>query len=102
MIEQGPTEQNIIKQAIRAGLPIPKKIAEAQELDFGLQFYLNAFYELESERVVGLDLGPIPRHAILNYARELGCDEEEFDDLYFFVRHLDVTFLKHRAKKNKS
>ncbi len=99
MIEQGPTEQTIIKQAIRQGLPIPKKIAEAPELDFGLQFYLHAFYELESERPVGIDIGPIPRSAVKDYALELEMDADEFDDLYFHIRALDVTFLKHRAKK---
>lgn len=84
-------------------MPIPNKIANAPELEFGLQFYAAAFHDLDSERVVGIDLGPIPRSAIMNYARELEMDMVEFDDLYHHVRAMDVFFLKWRAKqKDKS
>jgi hypothetical protein len=46
------------------GLPLPGKIANAPDLEFGLEIFLAAFHDLESERVVGMDIGPIPRSAI--------------------------------------
>lgn len=83
------------------GMPIPKKIANAPELWPGLAFYLNAFHVLESERVVGLELGPIPRSAIMEYGHELDMDDEGMDDLYYHVRSLDIFFMKWQAKKGK-
>lgn len=71
-------------------------------MEFGLEIFLAAFHDLESERVVGMEIGPIPRSAILNYARELNMNDEGFEDLYHHVRALDIFFLKWRAKKNKT
>lgn len=83
------------------GQPLPAKIANAPELELGLHFYMLAFNDLESERPVGMDVGPIPRSAMRDYAIELDLTDEEFDDLYHHVRALDIAYLKHRAKKNK-
>jgi len=84
------------------GLPLPGKIANAPDLEFGLEIFLAAFHDLESERVVGMDIGPIPRSAIRDYAIELDMDSDGFEDLYHHVRALDIFFLKWRAKKNKT
>lgn len=80
-------------------MPIPAKIANAPELLPGLEIYMAAFHDLESERIQGIDLGPIPRSAIVSYARELDMGEEDFEDLYHHVRSLDIFFLKWQAKK---
>ncbi len=92
----------MIRQCMATGKPLPKKIQNAPELEPGLWFYMQAFLELESERHIGLDIGPIPRNAIRDYAIELELTDEEFDDLYYHVRALDIAFLKFRAKKRKA
>jgi hypothetical protein len=98
-LEQGPVERTIIESCMREGLPLPQRIENAPELAPGLEFYLAAFYELESSRPMGLDVGPIPWTALQDYALSLGLDDEEQDDLKHHVRALDVAYLKHRAKK---
>jgi len=49
-----------------------------------------------------MEIGPIPRSAIRDFAVELDMDEEGFEELYHHVRALDIFFLKWRAEKNKS
>jgi hypothetical protein len=44
LLELGPHEQAIAKQAMRAGQPLPDRIANAPELEVGLQLYLQAFF----------------------------------------------------------
>ena len=48
----GKLEQQIAKQAVQAGREIPDKIANAPQLELGLDLYLSAFFDLESDRQV--------------------------------------------------
>ena len=50
MLEQGPHEVMIAQQSVRMGQPLPARIANAPELMLGLQVYLQAFFDLDSER----------------------------------------------------
>lgn len=93
-------EKDIAKQAIRSGQPLPERIANAPSLRFGLNFYLQAFFDLDSERSQGLGLGRIPWLAIQEYARFYECDEEQTDCLIYFIRAMDSAHLKNvEAKK---
>jgi hypothetical protein len=90
MLELGPTEQNIAKQAIRAGEPIPERIANAPQLSLGSIFYLQAFFDLDSERPQGYSTpGRIPWSAIVGYGEYHGLTPEEIDVLVHYVRALD-------------
>lgn len=101
MFEMGPHEQAIAKQAMRAGNPLPDRIANAPELISGLQLYLQAFYDLDSERSHAAGLTAIPWTSISNYAKAFELDEEQTEDLFFFVRKLDSEHLKRLAEKQK-
>lgn len=48
-----------------------------------------------------MNLGPIPRRAIADYADEYDFGDEMKDDLIFVVRKLDNDYLAREAKKNK-
>jgi len=98
-LELGPIEQNIAKQAMRAGLPIPERIANAPELKEGLQLYLQAFFDLDSERSHALAPTAIPFTSVATYARAFSFDEEQTEDLLFFIRRMDTEHLKRLAKK---
>lgn len=87
---------------MRDGLPLPKKLANAPELEPGLQFYLGAFYDLDSCRQAGFDIGPIPITAIMLYGQLVGCEGEDYDDLINHVRALDGVYMEHMRKKQKS
>jgi len=99
LLELGPHEQSIAKQAMRAGQPLPDRIANAPELQLGLQLYLQAFFDLDSERSHGQGLTSIPWTSIASYAIAFEFDNDQTEDLYFFVRRLDSEHLKKLAAK---
>lgn len=94
----GEVEETIARRAIQAGQPIPDRIANAPELAIGLRFYLECFFDLDSER----DEGPIPWSRIVGFAQYHELNWEETDDLIYFVRRLDTVISKHRIDKIKS
>jgi len=92
-------EQNIIKQSLRSGQPIPERIANAPELQLGLVFYLQAFFDLDSERSVGgYGLGRIPWLAIKQYAEFYVLDEDQIECLIYYIRAMDTAHLKRLDK----
>ena len=87
--------------AAREGLPIPSRIANPPELLPGLDVYLKAFFDLDSERQIGETLQQIPWSKIQEYADRYGFDDEGRDDLLFFVRKQDTFHLDRlRAKRS--
>jgi hypothetical protein len=101
-LEQGPFEENIIKACIRDRLPFPNKIQNAPQLKLGLELYYSAFGDLNSCRQMGYGEGPIPWNAINEYAVLNDFSDEQSEDLVYFVRELDVAYLKHRSDKSNS
>jgi len=90
-------EQNIIDQCLRFNEPIPERIANKPELLKGLNVYLQAFLDLDSDRLNEV----ISWSSIITYAGYYGFDFEQTEDLIFFVREMDTAYLKHMNKKNK-
>lgn len=99
MLELGNIEQNIAKQAIRAGQPIPERIENAPSLRLGLLFYLQAFFDLDAERSQGMNLGRIPWSAVQTYAVYYELDEDQTDCLHHFIRVMDTAHLKRLSEK---
>lgn len=98
----GPHEQTISKQAIRAGQPIPPRIANAPELHIGLELFLNAFFDLDGERQAGFSIGPIPWSKIKEYCTAYGFDEDLSEDLMYFVKALDNAHMKRLEADSKA
>lgn len=98
---QAPIEQTIIKQCLRLGHPLPKRIQDAPQLQLGLELFYDAFWDLNGCRTFGMGMGPIPWTAIKDFAQAFEFDEEQFDDLYYYVRRMDDAYLKHHAPKKK-
>lgn len=98
----GEHEQTIAKQAIRAGQPIPTRIANAPELHIGLELFINAFFDLDTERQAGLSIGPIPWSKIREYATAFEFDQELTDDLFYFVKQLDNANMKRLEREHKA
>jgi hypothetical protein len=71
-------------------------------LIFGLELYLVAWFDLDSERGMGFGLGPIPRSAMVAYAHEYGLSFEQKEDLLYLVREMDNDYLRRQAKKKPS
>jgi len=87
---------------MRAGAPLPERIANAPELLPGLQVYLQAFFDLDAERTHALSLTPIPWTSIRAYADAYAFDEEQTEDLLYLVRKMDDAHLKRLSKKNNT
>jgi hypothetical protein len=94
MLEMGPVEQAIIRQARQAGHPIPARILNAPELREGLQLYLQAFFDLDSERSHATAPTAIPWSSVQYYASTYDFNEEQAEDLHFFIRRMDSEHLK--------
>jgi hypothetical protein len=102
LLEMGPHELTIAKQAMRAGKGLPERIANAPELEAGLDLYLNAFFDLDSERAHGHALGPIPWTKIREYAKAFDFDDDLQDHLFFYVKAMDNEHLKRIARQTKN
>lgn len=89
----------MIQQATRNHEPIPDFILNKPELILGLDLYYVAFNELGTERQLGMAAGPIPFTSILKYAEHFEFDEEQTEQLLYFIRKLDAWYLKKVAIK---
>ncbi|RKW55983.1 MAG: hypothetical protein D8B57_02400 [Prevotella sp.] len=82
-------------------MPLPESIANAPDLQIGLELYLEAFMDLTTTRQLGMAAGPIP----WNYIREWGVynelNAEQMDSLFYHIRHMDEAYLEHMAKDAK-
>lgn len=101
MIELGSVEKNIALQAVRSGQPLPDRIANAPQLELGLQLYLTAFFDLDAERESGMSLGRIPWSAVDRYAVAYELDDEQYEDLHYFIKHMDTEHIKRIKAKEK-
>ncbi len=100
VLDLGPTERTIARQAYRAGQPIPDRIRDAPRLIKGLELYFNAFFDLDSERSHNMGITPIRRRSMWEYATDYELDEEQREDLIYLVREMDNAHIKRlEAKK---
>lgn len=102
MLDLGSSEQDIVKQAIRSGQQVPDRIANAPELNLGLLFYLQAFFDLDAERSQGFSRGRIPWSRIAEYAKYYELDNDQTDCLLCFIRAMDTAHLKRLEEENKN
>jgi hypothetical protein len=80
---------------------IPDQLLNEPELLQGLDLYYNAFWNLCSDRQLGMSVGPIPYSSIANYCKDWKLDEEMSDNMKKLVRKMDGTFLEWQEKKSK-
>lgn len=99
-IEMGATERLLAKQHKDAGLPIPDRIKNAPQLEQGLQIYLQAFFDLDTERSHAMGYVKIPWSAMNSYAKALELDEETRDDLIHLISTMDDAHIKRLIEKN--
>ena len=100
-MEQGHIEEQIIKQAVRSGLPLPDKIQNAPSILPGLELYYMGFLDLTSSRSIGgFGVGPIPWLAIEQYSQTLELDDEQREAMHHHVAEMDKAYIKHQQKKS--
>lgn len=93
----GEFEKGIIKQANQRRQPLPDRIANAPMLEAGLSFYWDTFMLLCSERTAD---NAIPWRAMQSYASEVGIDDvDERQEFYFILREMDLKLTDLTVKK---
>lgn len=68
----------------------------------GLQLYLDAFFDLDSERSHVQGVTAIPQSRVRDYAKAYEFDEEQTADLQYFIRIMDTDHMKRVAAKQKA
>lgn len=74
-------------------------LPERPDLDDYLEFYYSAFFELDTDRYDPCQA--IPFSAVVRYARIYRLDEDETQDLLFFIRRLDGVMIENRVNEIK-
>jgi hypothetical protein len=81
-----------IESAVEKGRHLPEWYLVAPATAPGDEFYLEAFYNLCSERKY--DGGPSPRSSILQFSRDYGLDPTLINPLISIVDAMDVVYLR--------
>lgn len=86
-------------QMERDGAAVPDKITNQPKLASNLVVFLEAYYELDTERHHGQAFMRIPWSSIVAYADRHFLDE---DETVYFIRSLDDAHLADMRKKQPS
>lgn len=102
-LKHGNSDTTLLQQAIKNGDDLPDFIKNKPYLiDESLQFYLQAFFILETERQVGFGVSPIPISKIISYGHFLGY--KDYEDMYYFIhiiRQMDIFVCDFYNSKDK-
>lgn len=83
-------------------MPVPSKIANAPELEIGLEFYYRAFLDLTSSRPVHFGgIGHLPWSVIFNYCTAYGVKSDDIEDSIYIISKMDEAFVKFQYDKSK-
>jgi hypothetical protein len=93
-------ESAVLDQIKRFGGLTPDRVKNKPQLAPGLDLFLSAFYDLDTERSLA-DLQPIPWSKVVEYGKFHGLAREEVDDLLYFIRAADNAYLRRMAEKRK-
>lgn len=99
-LEQGLTEDTIIRKYTQMKQALPAAIANAPDLIPGLGLYYEAFWSLDSCRINGMGRGRIPWTATLAYVDEYGILGEQRDHFFALLTRMDGAFLKYYETKD--
>lgn len=89
-------EAAIRREAKRFKEPLPKRVENKPYLFLGMALYLNAWFELDTERERPRS---ISRSICFQYAYDFDLTEEQRDDLWFYIQRADTVFLEWWKKK---
>ena len=83
-------------------MPTPDAMKNAPELWPGLDFYLTAFFDLDSQRSNGEHISPIPWLAAEQYCDVFKLSETEKYEFHRIIRMVDQAHMSKVASKRKA
>jgi hypothetical protein len=98
-LEQGSVEKTIIQQCIKDNRPLPQKMINAPTLEWGLELFYNAFFDLHTCRPIGMMEMGIRWLDIKQYCILEGFSEEQTEDAFYFIKVMDNAYLSWREKQ---
>ena len=98
---QGGYEKKIRAQAEKFSMELPDKIKNKPKVPESLAFTWRAFWELSTDRTIGMVEGPLPWSSIDRYAKRYGItDLDDFDYFSILLKQMDATYMEFRGKKS--
>lgn len=79
----------------------PKAIKDKPTALAGSQLFQQAYYDLDSERAVGMSVGKIPYSAIRFYAHINEFSNAQIHALHIIVARMDAANLQYIANQHK-
>jgi hypothetical protein len=76
-------------------------VTDAPTLFLGLEFVYSSFWDLSSDRSVGMGTGPIPYSSIIRYADRFNLSSEETEEFAYLLREMDSEFLDYIAQQRE-
>lgn len=95
----GNVEDVMIAQYTKNKLELPDRIKNKPTLRVGLELYLDAFLELDSERDYTFGPGVLKWSSMYTYAMYLNLDEWQIEKFFYFMRRLDNKRVSMLSKK---
>lgn len=91
----GGRGDKILAALTRSGRGLPEKWAHLEEIhENWMDFYLDAFFELVTERPPGFGPTLIPWSKIRQYGRAVGLEGSALQTFHTIIRHLDEHVVK--------
>jgi hypothetical protein len=94
-----PVQKKTQRNLKRKGRKQAEVVEKNKPLSSRLAFYLDAWFDLDTERSVSFGVGPIPWHAIINYASTYRLAEWHRDLFVYHIKGMDTAYRKMLADK---
>jgi len=99
-LQFGPIEKREVRQSLQTRHVLPDAIRNAPELNKGLQIFLQAFFDLDTERPVSLEIGRIPYFKVKKYGKSLGYKKQDLRYFIDVINRLDLAYVKKQNGKS--
>lgn len=83
-------------------MPVPDSIKNKPQVPVGLEFVWRAFWELSTDRDLGMAEGPIPWTAMNDYAYRYGLMGDDFDYFVLLLKAMDSVYIEKRSDQQKN
>jgi hypothetical protein len=100
MLNGGSVPDSVKKQMLKFTGKLPEKFRD-RTLRQDLLFFLNAFFDLETERPISFSVGYIPWSKIIEYSIFYKLDSRQRDRFIFLIREMDNEYVKYQREKEK-
>lgn len=89
--------ESVLRQMRQFGSGAPKW-ADPVELTVGDKFYLAGFYDISTDRPVGMSVGYIPWRSMIEYCQFYGASTDETERFVQIIKAIDAVYVAESCK----